>query len=613
MKKFSLSLLLIFICVFSVWSINYTIDSYDVVVKVGKDAVHTINEDIVMNFITAGHGFYREIPYLFEDSPVTARVRNASCNVKFSSEYSDGYYVMKIGDPDKQVKGKQSYNISYGYDLGADSNDGYDELYLDVLGTDWECSVSNFTFAIEIPKEGLKISDLFFAATTGYYGSARQVPVSVRETSDSYVISGSISNLRTGQGVTVRLELPDGWYEGAREPWDFTVDASGIAIYVCCILLFIANILWSRYGRDQKPVITAQFNPPEGFSPMVVGFLADGTVDDKDVISMIFNWADRGLLTINEKKKNKFSFTKLAEIDDSAPKAERDLFNSFFRGCAVGKELTLENIQRNNFAEAMMKAKLSVAKYFTKDRALHSKKAKGLSVLTGFAAVVPMILFSAACFLSERTMELFFVFSVVGVAYAVFSILFQILLFRKWYLRKSNVLPCILCAIPALAMIALGLVVSYFDILLTLVCCLSTYVLSIFAVITVKRSDYGQKTLEGVLGYREFIDKVSMDELKLMIKKDPEIYYRVLSYAVVLGLENTWAKKFEGLAVPSPSWYRGYDVFDMMYFSHMASRMRTVIAANSMAQSTGNKVGGGGFHSTGFTGGGFGGGGGHAW
>jgi len=120
------------------------------------------------------------------------------------------------------------------------------------------------------------------------------------------------------------------------------------------------------------------------------------------------------------------------------------------------------------------------------------------------------------------------------------------------------------------------------------------------------------------LGYREFIDKVEIDQLKMMIDQDPDFYYHVLSYAVVLGLENKWAKKFDGMIVNPPTWYSGYNAFDVYLMSRMASNMIRSIPVNSMPKSSisgsaGSRVGGGGFHSSGFSGGGFGGGGGHAW
>ena len=70
------------------------------------------------------------------------------------------------------------------------------------------------------------------------------------------------------------------------------------------------------------------------------------------------------------------------------------------------------------------------------------------------------------------------------------------------------------------------------------------FALSFFAVITRQRSAYGQRKLEEVLGLKDFIETVEMDQLKQMIDTDPAFYYRLLSYAIVLGLEKKWAKKF---------------------------------------------------------------------
>ena len=104
----------------------------------------------------------------------------------------------------------------------------------------------------------------------------------------------------------------------------------------------------------------------------------------------------------------------------------------------------------------------------------------------------------------------------------------------------------------------------------------------------------------------------------MMIESDPDFYYRILSYAIVLGLENKWAKKFDGMIVQDPEWFTGLTPFDIYYFSRMSARMTRAIPAASIPKSSisgspGSRVGGGGFSSSGFSGGGFGGGGGHAW
>jgi len=136
-----------------------------------------------------------------------------------------------------------------------------------------------------------------------------------------------------------------------------------------------------------------------------------------------------------------------------------------------------------------------------------------------------------------------------------------------------------------------------------------------FSAIIIRRSEYGNKLLEQILGYREFIQKVTIDELKLMIKDNPDYYYKVLSYAIVLGLEDTWAKKFASIAVPSPSWYVGDSLIDAYYLSRMSTRMNNSFRSTVLSTTGGgsHSIGGGGFGSSGFSGGGFGGGGGHAW
>ena len=133
-----------------------------------------------------------------------------------------------------------------------------------------------------------------------------------------------------------------------------------------------------------------------------------------------------------------------------------------------------------------------------------------------------------------------------------------------------------------------------------------------------KRSAYGNKMLEQTLGYREFIDKVEMSVLRMLIDEDPMVYYHVLGYAVVLGLEDSWANKFKGITIPPATWYNGPTAFDVYYFSRMASRMSRVVPAaaipkTSSSSNPGAHVGGSSFGGGGFSGGGFGGGGGRAW
>ena len=81
----------------------------------------------------------------------------------------------------------------------------------------------------------------------------------------------------------------------------------------------------------------------------------------------------------------------------------------------------------------------------------------------------------------------------------------------------------------------------------------------------------------------------------------------------MFGLTDTWAKKFETLAVPEPEWWYGgyYDTYMPMYMVHSMTRcmddaMGEVYKNMSTTQGTSSSGGG-------FSGGGFGGGGGGSW
>ena len=146
-------------------------------------------------------------------------------------------------------------------------------------------------------------------------------------------------------------------------------------------------------------------------------------------------------------------------------------------------------------------------------------------------------------------------------------------LLSKWYVRRSNFFAILVRAIiPVLGVALLCLTEAVvfdgrFSILQNIITIVTSSAVAFFGAATVRRSKYGNKVLEEILGYREFIDKVEVDKLKMMIKDDPDLYYRVLSYAIVLGLEDKWARKFDGMIVNPPVWYTGYSTFDVYYMT----------------------------------------------
>ena len=138
-------------------------------------------------------------------------------------------------------------------------------------------------------------------------------------------------------------------------------------------------------------------------------------------------------------------------------------------------------------------------------------------------------------------------------------------------------------------------------------------IFAFFGAIIAKRSSYAQTIFEEIVGYREFIEKVEVDKLKVMVESDPELFYHVLGYAVVLGLENTWAKKFDSIDMAQASWYIGTGgVHHPFFYASLANSLTSsAITKPLYTQASGSgrgpitpSFGGGGFSGGGFGGGG---------
>ena len=650
MKKVLLIALVLALSALSLFAVDYYIKEYEIYFDIGENGVHHVEEYITVVFEGEHHGIVREIPVDYRDynGKTVAKVKNLFVSENYTSNYDNGYLVLQIGDANKTVKGTVHYTIAYDYDLGADFNEGYDEIYLNLIGPDWECPIDFAVFHLIIPyvaqEEWVEWYDFMEHVaentymTSGPYGSTsfdwERGDAYLNEGMDedgSLMIDGYMEYMNPYEGITIRIDMPEGWFQGARMPWDYRAVMKIVNPVLCILLIALAMLLWIKYGKDNIPIVVARFEPPKGFSPLMVGYVSDSTVDDKDIISMLFYWADEGLLSIEEKKGNKYSFTKLKDIEAFAiesgkqiPALEVKLFNGFFKNCDVGEKIEFKDLEKNKFYETIMETKSSTRNYFKGSKALQDKTSKRKANLVKLLSILPMVSLTLSVALYE-IVDTFSALIHLGIGLSLFFINTASFdsLFRTWHLHKSNVLRLIVrLIVPVLAAFALllfeDIMNGSFDVPQTILSVGASTLMAFFGAITDRRTKYGDEVLEEILGYREFIDKVEIDQLKMMIDSDPDFYYKVLGYAVVLGLEDKWAKKFKDIPLQQPEWLTGATALDAYYWARLARRMNTSIPVASLPKSSisgspGSRVGGGGFHSSGFSGGGFGGGGGHAW
>lgn len=601
-------------------SYEYVIDKYDVNIIVNENNTFDITETITAYFNASKHGIYRTIPLKNTvkrldgtTSDNRAQIYNLSVNKEYTTSREKGNLKVKIDSNNRRLMGEQQYVIKYTYNIGKDPVKDYDELYYNIIGNDWDTVVGNVTFTVTMPK-AFDTSKIGFSS--GTIGSTNNnVSYNVSENKITGFYNGLLDK---GEALTIRCELPEGYFVGA----GFATNSLIPLIFIIPILgLIISIILWFKFGRNEKAIETVEFYPPKGFNSLDVGFLYKGKADNKDVTSLLIYLANEGYIKISEtEKKNLFSklkgfrITKLKDYDGNDDN-ERIFLNGLFSKASYQEDLLSVTSQDlyNNFYITMNEILSSTNSRKNKNEILDKKSWKKsfvvfflmvISVITTIS--IPTIEYAGFKELGVSLLVCAFYipFFVIGL-YTKAPLLFRIIwlaftMAHGFFFFRS--LP-IADAMNTDFTYLLGGFVS--------ILCLSGMIVS-FLKLRKKRTQYGNEILGKLMGFKNFLETAEKAKLETLVMQDPTYFYNILPYTYVLGVSDKWIKKFESISLQAPYWYDSSSAFDVVSFgSFINSTMRSAQSAISSRPS--NNSGGGGSSGGGFSGGGSGGGGGGSW
>jgi len=619
MKKIVILIIVVILLSFSQVAFansGYYIKNYEVNIKVNENATYEISEIIDVHFNEPRHGIFRTIPTNYSNQRAIIKKINISEAYSTTKTLNDVTY--KIGDSDITITGDKQYIISYIYDVGEDNIPEFDQFYYNIIGTGWDTNIDNVKFNITFPKDFDKNK---IWLSSGAYGSTNSDKGSF--TKLGYRIEGYATNLKPNEGLTIKVEFPEGYYIGARDNANKSQTYSMMGWVLCAGLLILLYLLWIKYGKDKKIYTTVQFRAPEGMTSAEVGYAIDGIVDNKDITSLIIYWADKGYLSIKELKRNKFEFTKLKE-NIIGKQYEKKMFDSFF-ALGINGIVTTKDLEQKFYTE-LPGLKQLVKWEFKAEKELFSKKANTLSNISLLGVIIPIASLTSVMFSGIFNAEVIFTTIFASIFAVVFGFIFKGFI-KKWHLfsKLAKTIRIIFSGVIMLfvtifIMFALYIVKdTYYQSIWTFSFILGeTFktVVTIFGVyllsgVMEKRTQYGHEVLEKLLGLREFIKTAEMDKLKMLSDENPEYFYNILPYATVLGLDKVWAKKFAAITLEPPNWYnssynRGFS--SLIFYSHFNSFQNSTNSSMQMPKSSGSSMGGGGF-----SGGGVGGGGGGSW
>lgn len=579
MKKNFINLFFISFFIFLIFPFNakayngYVIEKYDVDIKVNENNVLNVTETIDVNFSTAKHGIVRNIPlknrYIRKGitTETRAKIDNLKINEQYSRSKENGDLILKIGDPDETIVGLKQYVISYDYDIGDDNVDQYDELYFNVIGDEWDTQINKVTFKIEMPKE---FDDTLVNFTIGTHGATYFEDVKYNidgNTIEGYVTSNSFGYaLDSREGLTARIELPEGYFTGERKVFDPTsVIVYGLLIgFVLLILLSIK--LFRKYSYWKKDLLVVEYTVPDNLTPAEIGYLYDGVASNKHIVSLITYFANKGYLNIIDEGKNKFSFKKLKDIPDSEPDYAKTTFNGLFKKAdseGVVKKSDLKEKFYTTLATAVTRLK--------SHHKIYNNSHTYVGLFYGFMLFLPIY---AVIFLkSISTYRLEYDYSV---QYGIVCIL--------------------------------GVILTILNL--------------VFLILNKKRTEDATKKYNRARGFKHYMEEVEKDKLEALVMENPNYFYDILPYAYVLGVSDKWSSKFESIVMEPPTWYTGNvyspttGTFNINKFNNSLNHTISNVSGTMSSrpyESSGTSGGGSFSGGGGSVGGGGGGGGGSSW
>lgn len=600
---------------------EYVIDEYNIDIKVNEDNTFDIEETITAYFNVPKHGIFRTIPLRNTvtrldgtKSKNRVQISNLSVDNKYTTSKADGNYKIQIGSASHTVTGEQIYVIKYTYNIGKDPIKDYDELYYNLIGTEWDTVIGNVTFNITMPK---KFDSSKLGFSSGKEGSIDNINVDY--TVDGNEISGSYDGiLAVGEALTVRTELPEGYFAGA----GFDVKFMDYVMFLIPVLfLGVSAFWWHKFGRDDQVIETVEFYPPDGVNSLEAGFLYKGKAENQDVVSLLIYLANKGYIKISETKEKalfskskNFKITKLKEYDGNDDN-EKVFLDGLFKKTSDNANEVTSNDLYDNFYVTMQKILSNANKRANKDKIFEKSASRKsgfivLMIIVAYFLIAIPLIFTYGDLVS-------FIFALIYPAIG-FSMIFA-MLFDKNQTASVKLFGLILGGlfggVPWTFWVLPALLQDFTYLIGYIIGLGSVAGMIICLKYLPKRTPYGNEMLGKLRGFKNFLETVEKDKLEAMVMQEPTYFYDILPYTYVLGVSDKWIEKFEVISLQSPDWYDGSTDFNMATFGTFMNNTMT-LAQSVMSSSPSSDSGGsfgGGSSGGGSSGGGSGGGGGGSW
>jgi uncharacterized membrane protein YgcG len=540
MRTFLLTLLLMTVAI-SLPAEYFTIRHYHADIHVQQDGTVQVSETLKVRFTEPRHGIFRVIPYVYrtadeargilENRPsISPYFRIWIYGLKVNGyEYetsTDGSLLnVRIGSEDETVDGDQTYVISYDIINAVDEFPDRQELYYNITGVDWQTQIDTATAVVHFPNGFTPAADDIRV----YEGLLSSKESGIHRVEGDQLLIGSARPLTAHEGLTFAVRMPKGLVDTTLPWWIRLGRWAWVALPL--LVAVVVLVIWLRLGREHSFVKQVHFYPPKDITPAEAGMLTDHMVHNRDIISLIFHWADQGHITITEGEPGSKDYQLSSNGHPNGLWGfEYNLYRAIFSVQSLKYKL----------APALQKCRTELNEHARKN-AFYVKGTRALRLLMMVLGTAALL--GAIITLFVASVSTFFVLS------------------GRYDVPACLLVTGLLLLIPGRKMVRWG--------------------------------PGGRRHIAQLWGFREFIRRAETDRIRQMVDENPAYFGQTLPYAIAFGLADVWAAKFRDLAISPPSWYHGSSL-NMMAFTQSIQHATQSIQSNFTATQS-SSSGGGGF------------------
>lgn len=318
-----------FVCLsFHIATAAERIVSFHSDIELAQDSFMLVTETIrvVAEGREIKRGIFRDFPIAYKDAAgntqkvsfKVVKVLRDGEEISYKIKREGSSRRVYMGDFNKSIpSGEYTFTLVYKTTNHVRFDTNSEQLYYNITGDKWSFPIIESSASIWFPSD-VDSGLIKYEAYTGKFGS-REKSIETQVNQDNSLFIQSTRILNPSEGLTVNIYFPKGSFV-QRSFGDFQlfgqpITANMINIGGLVIILAYFFIVWLFVGKDPaKGEIHFRALPPQNVSPALMRYILKMDYDDKMLTCALISMANKGYLTIEEKKDG-FSIVKKSKAN----------------------------------------------------------------------------------------------------------------------------------------------------------------------------------------------------------------------------------------------------------------------------------------------------------